>query len=65
MGRRQRGTTILATGLIPSIVSAREQKPRRVLLRSSWQTVNIGDVAHTPGMPALLEAQRPDTEVTL
>ena len=38
---------------------------RRVLLRSSWQTVNIGDIAHTPGMLALLEKHRPDDEVTL
>ncbi|MEO6807616.1 MAG: polysaccharide pyruvyl transferase family protein, partial [Isosphaeraceae bacterium] len=55
----------MATGLIPSIVSAREQRPRRILLRSSWQTVNIGDIAHTPGMLALLEDQIPDAEVTL
>jgi polysaccharide pyruvyl transferase WcaK-like protein len=40
-------------------------KPRRILLRSSWQTVNIGDIAHTPGMLALLEKHRPDAEVTL
>jgi polysaccharide pyruvyl transferase WcaK-like protein len=39
--------------------------PRRILLRSSWQTVNIGDVAHTPGMLALLEKHRPDDVVTL
>ena len=24
----------------------------RILLRSSWQTVNIGDIAHTPGVLA-------------
>lgn len=36
-----------------------------ILLRSSWQTVNIGDIAHTPGMLALLEKCRPDAEVTL
>jgi polysaccharide pyruvyl transferase WcaK-like protein len=40
-------------------------RPRRLLLRSSWQTVNIGDIAHTPGMLALLEKHRPDDEVTL
>jgi hypothetical protein len=40
-------------------------RPRRVLLRSSWQTVNIGDVAHTPGMLALLEKHRPEHSVTL
>jgi polysaccharide pyruvyl transferase WcaK-like protein len=42
-------------------------RPRaaRILLRSSWQTVNIGDIAHTPGMLALLEKYRPDAEITL
>jgi hypothetical protein len=37
----------------------------RLLLRSSWQTVNIGDIAHTPGMLALLERHLPGVEVTL
>jgi len=41
------------------------ERPRHVLLRSSWQTVNIGDIAHTPGMLALLERHLPDTTVTL
>jgi polysaccharide pyruvyl transferase WcaK-like protein len=40
-------------------------KSSRILLRSSWQTVNIGDIAHTPGMLTLLEKYRPDDEVTL
>src|SRR5690606_26942325 len=39
--------------------------PRRILLRSSWQTVNIGDIAHTPGMLALLEKHCPTVAVTL
>ena len=37
----------------------------RILLRSSWQTVNIGDIAHTPGMLALIERYIPDAEVRL
>ncbi|MGV3719955.1 MAG: polysaccharide pyruvyl transferase family protein [Actinomycetota bacterium] len=41
------------------------ERPRHLLLRSSWQTVNIGDIAHTPGMLALLERHLPDTVVTL
>lgn len=45
--------------------AARAAAPRRVLLRSSWQTVNIGDIAHTPGMLALLERHLPEVEVTL
>ncbi|MCC6510782.1 MAG: polysaccharide pyruvyl transferase family protein [Pirellulaceae bacterium] len=40
-------------------------KPKRLLLRSSWQVVNIGDIAHTPGVLALLEQYLPDTEVRL
>jgi len=44
---------------------AQEKPATRILLRSSWQTVNIGDIAHTPGMLALLEKHRPDAEVTL
>ena len=40
-------------------------KPRRILLRSSWQTVNIGDIAHTPGVLHLLEAYLPEAEITL
>ena len=37
----------------------------RILLRSSWQVVNIGDVAHTPGVLALIEKHIPDAEVIL
>ncbi|MBC8103683.1 MAG: polysaccharide pyruvyl transferase family protein [Cytophagales bacterium] len=37
----------------------------RLLLRSSWGTVNIGDIAHTPGILHLLEQYLPDTEVRL
>jgi hypothetical protein len=40
-------------------------RPRRILLRSSWQTVNIGDIAHTPGVLALLERDLPEVEVRL
>jgi polysaccharide pyruvyl transferase WcaK-like protein len=40
-------------------------RPRRILLRSSWQTINIGDIAHTPGMLRLLEQHLPGSEVTL
>ncbi len=40
-------------------------RPRRILLRSSWQTVNIGDIAHTPGVLHLLEQHLPEAEVSL
>lgn len=45
--------------------TAQGKSPRKILLRSSWQEVNIGDIAHTPGMLALLEKHKPDAEITL
>ncbi len=49
-----------------TVPAAAANPPRhRILLRSSWQTVNIGDIAHTPGVLALLEHHLPDAEITL
>jgi len=50
---------------VSATLASSADKPRRILLRSSWQTVNIGDIAHTPGMLALLEKHRPNDTVTL
>lgn len=54
----------LAAWLSASVVSA-EKRPPRILLRSSWQTVNIGDIAHTPGVLSILEKYYPEAEVRL
>ena len=51
-------------GLAASVGAAEKRAPR-ILLRSSWQTVNIGDIAHTPGVLRLLEEFLPDAEVYL
>jgi polysaccharide pyruvyl transferase WcaK-like protein len=51
--------------VLASPVLGAENRPRRILLRSSWQTVNIGDIGHTPGVLALLEKYLPDVEVRL
>lgn len=40
-------------------------KKKVVILRSSWQTVNIGDIGHTPGVLTILEKHLPDVEVRL
>lgn len=40
-------------------------KSKTILLRSSWQTFNIGDIAHTPGLLTILEKQLPDVSVRL
>jgi polysaccharide pyruvyl transferase WcaK-like protein len=47
------------------VVRGEERRAPRILLRSSWQTVNIGDIAHTPGVLALLEKYLPEAEVRL
>lgn len=38
---------------------------RSVLLRSSWANVNIGDVAHSPGLVTALRSLAPDADVVL
>lgn len=40
-------------------------RPPRILLRSSWQSVNIGDIGHTPGALSLFERHFPEAEITL
>lgn len=64
MTRRQ----LLHTTLLAAPAVAGDTRPAakpHILLRSSWQTVNIGDIAHTPGVLALLERHWPEAEVTL
>jgi len=57
----------LQSSLFAAISASAADKGRapRVVLRSSWQTVNIGDIAHTPGVLALLEKHLPEAEVRL
>lgn len=63
MDRRQLLASSLATALVSSLQAAGASK--RIILRSSWQTVNIGDIAHTPGVLHILEQHLPDVEVWL
>lgn len=64
ISRRAFFQSAVIAALSPSILGA-ESRPCRILLRSSWQTVNIGDIAHTPGVLALLEKHLPGVEVRL
>jgi len=53
---------------IPTLAQSAEahsDTKKSIILRSSWQTVNIGDIGHTPGVLALLEKYLPDVEVRL
>lgn len=63
MNRRHFLTSALAATLAP--IAAQTGRAPRIILRSSWQTVNIGDIAHTPGVLALLEKHLPNVEVRL
>ncbi|CAG5000033.1 hypothetical protein DYBT9275_02370 [Dyadobacter sp. CECT 9275] len=47
------------------VLGSGQKKKKVMILRSSWQTVNIGDIAHTPGVLTLLEKHLPDVEVRL
>lgn len=64
MNRRTFIHATLAAALAPALRAA-GKRPPRIVLRSSWQTVNIGDIGHTPGVLALLEKYLPEAEVRL
>jgi hypothetical protein len=54
-----------AAAALPLELMAEMKNAKRILLRSSWQTVNIGDIAHTPGVLHILERDLPETEAWL
>ena len=55
-----------AAALLPfQRAGSKAARPPRILLRSSWQSVNIGDIGHTPGALALLWKYIPEAEITL
>ena len=65
MNRRIFIETALVVSTASAVRAAVGGRPPRLLLRSSWQTVNIGDIAHTPGVLALIERHLPGVEVRL
>lgn len=64
LARRAFLGTLISAALAARLRAA-DARPPRILLRSSWQVVNIGDIAHTPGVLALLERHLPEAEVVL
>jgi polysaccharide pyruvyl transferase WcaK-like protein len=57
-------TTLVSTAMATTVRATVTRAPR-ILLRSSWQVVNIGDIAHTPGVLTLIEKYIPEAEVIL
>lgn len=64
MKRRTFLQASVAAAIAANAYAAPGKRPQ-ILLRSSWQVVNIGDIAHTPGVLALLEKYVPEADVTL
>jgi polysaccharide pyruvyl transferase WcaK-like protein len=59
-------TVATATGaLAGGSLFAAAAKPKNILLSNGWHCVNIGDIAHAPGMIRLIETHLPGTTVTL
>jgi polysaccharide pyruvyl transferase WcaK-like protein len=40
-------------------------RPKTILLQSAWDTVNIGDIGHTPGTLRIIEQHLPEVQVIL
>jgi polysaccharide pyruvyl transferase WcaK-like protein len=58
-------TAALAASPCLFAAGAKSGRTPRILLRGSWQSVNIGDIGHTPGALRLIERHFPEAEVTL
>jgi len=54
-----------ALNSLPALSSMPSGKKKTILLCSSWQTFNIGDIAHTPGVLTVFERFLPDVKVIL
>ena len=66
MNRRTFLASASAAALVTALrAAAPAGRAPRILLRSSWQIVNIGDIAHTPGLLTLIERYLPKAEVRL
>lgn len=65
ISRRAFAATTLGALAASGRVPGDEPKPKRILLRSSWQAINIGDIGHTPGVLRLLERHVPTAEVVV
>ena len=65
MNRRHFLAATTAAAIAASLRGADPKRPPRILLRSSWQSVNIGDIGHTPGALSLLWKHFPECEITL
>jgi hypothetical protein len=52
-----------AAGALPPALPGSPPPAKTILLRSGWDTVNIGDIGHTPGTLRILERHLPDARI--
>src|SRR6188768_2735202 len=64
MNTRRDFLFVLTTALGTRALGAPE-KPKTILLQSAWDTVNIGDIGHTPGTLRVIEEHLPEVQVIL
>ena len=51
--------------MVGALAMAQAAKAKRILVASQWHNVNIGDIAHGPGLVRLIERHLPGVEVSL
>lgn len=59
------GAVALGTMLSRAVFGATSERKPVILLVSGWQDVNIGDIAHTPGLLHVLETFLPESRIIL
>lgn len=64
MPNRRHFITSLLTALGGSVYAA-NGRPKTLVLQSAWDTVNIGDIGHTPGTLRVIEEHLPGLKVVL
>lgn len=62
---RLAATAAAATALATPVRAAPATQRRRILIANAWHCINIGDIAHTPGLLHLLDTFLPEVDVTL
>ncbi len=51
------------TAALGGSVFAADGKPKTIVLQSAWDTINIGDIGHTPGTLRVIEQHLPEAKV--
>jgi len=54
-----------AVALSVRLARSAPAKRKKIVLRTGWDTVNIGDIGHTPGTLRVLEQHLPDVDVVV